>query len=262
MLYDRQAARYDDRAGMPEDCARAIASSIGALADLGPDSSLLEVGAGTGLLAIHLLTQPLRYIGFDSSAAMLDIFRTRIGSGGLHADLVVADANRSWPAADRSIDLVFSSRALHHVAIDHAVDEISRVLRPGGWLVVGKVRRPEESMKSVMRRRMRRALAQHGVEGRSHDRTTEAVFAELERRGGQRVAAVVAAQWTVRHRPIDSIASWQEKDGLAGDDIDPAIKSAVLDDVRLWAIEQFGSLDASVDQQECFELYAIRAAIA
>jgi SAM-dependent methyltransferase len=200
-------------------------------------------------------------VGFDRSPEMLRVFREHAGAAGLAAELHVADGNARWPADDASVDVVFSARALHHVEPAHAAAEVRRVIRTGGgWLVTGRVRRPPDSPKSVLRRQMRRMLQEHGLRGRSHEAGADAVFAALEAAGGTRMEPRTAAEWTVPHRPADSIAAWEGKDGLAGIQVPGDVKLRVLSDLRAWAAERFGDLQRDMEQTEQFELAAIRLA--
>lgn len=259
MLYDDQATRFDERAGIPVYAAEAVAREVVAVTGLGNGDLLLDVGAGTGSLSLALVRWVDRYTGFDRSPAMVQVFRELLGDApGPDVRVLVADGNARWPAEDGTVTVVFSARAIHHLDPAHAAAETRRVLRaPGGWLVLGRVRRPPDSPKSLMRREMRRRLQAQGDAGRSADAGAEAVFAALERAGGRRAEPRVSARWTVRHRPADSIAAWEGKQGLAGLDVAPGVKARVLAGLREWAAERFGSLDAELPQEESFELTAI-----
>ncbi|MBW3570891.1 MAG: class I SAM-dependent methyltransferase [Gemmatimonadetes bacterium] len=259
MLYDDQAARFDERAGVPTDAAEAVAAALVEIVGPVEGQRWLEVGAGTGGLSLPLLRMPIRYTAFDRSPAMLQVFRERADAAGLAPELRVADGDARWPAEDAGTDVVFSARALHHLDPHHAAAETRRVLRtPGGWLVLGRVRRPPDSPKSVLRRQMRRMLEAQGFAGRSHQARADAVFAALEGAGGRRVQPRVAARWTGAHRPADSLAAWEGKNGLAGIEITAQVKARVLRDLRKWAQAEYGDLHRPLDQEEAFELEAIR----
>src|SRR4051794_12701333 len=72
MLYEDQAAGFDQRAGLDPQTGDAIARAPAELAVPEPQDAWLEIGAGTGLLSIPMLHLGIRYIGFDQSPAMLE----------------------------------------------------------------------------------------------------------------------------------------------------------------------------------------------
>jgi ubiquinone/menaquinone biosynthesis C-methylase UbiE len=258
VLYDDQAARFDERAGLPAHAAESIAAALAEIVGIAPGQRWLEVGAGTGSLSLPLLRRAIRYRGFDRSPAMLDVFRQRAAEAGLHPELIVADGNGPWPVGDVAVDVVFAARALHHVDTAHAVAEARRVLAHGGWLAVGRVRRPQDSPRSVLRRRMRQLLRDEGYAGRSGERHAEAVFDALEAAGATRHPPREAARWTTVHSPADSLASWREKAGLAGLELPTEAKERVLHALAEWALAEFGDVHRPLPQDESFEIYAIR----
>jgi ubiquinone/menaquinone biosynthesis C-methylase UbiE len=258
VLYEDQAAGFDERAAITAEAVESMAAAVAEIAGLRQGDTLLEVGAGTGMLSLPLLRRPIRYVGLDLSPAMLAVFREKVEEAGLSAELLVADGNGRWPVEDGSVAAIFSARALHHVDVDHAAAETGRVLRPqGGWLILGRVRRPNDSVQPTLRRQMRKLLEGEGYSGRDHDAHTEALFSALEAIGGERVQSRVAARWTRRHAPLDSITAWQGKEGLAGHDIPEEVKERVLGRLRAWAEERYGNLEAPLEQEESFELDAI-----
>src|SRR5438046_1422972 len=119
--FDAQAGSFEHRAGLPAGIPERIATALVQWSEDGPGEVLLEVGAVTEQIGFALCRLPLRYVGFDASAAMLDVFRRRAGSRTV--SLIYADGNYRWPIAEGSVRAVFSSRAVHLLPLDHVVAE-------------------------------------------------------------------------------------------------------------------------------------------
>jgi ubiquinone/menaquinone biosynthesis C-methylase UbiE len=113
---------------------------IAELAAPHPDNAVVDVGAGTGLLTLHLAPVVRRVWAVDIAPSMCDYLRTKAASAGIeNVDVVVASAV-SLPLIDGCADLVVSNYCLHHLderGKRAALAEAHRVLRPGGRLVFG-----------------------------------------------------------------------------------------------------------------------------
>ena len=95
---------------------------------------VLDAGCGSGPLSAALGAKGAIMTGFDSSPAMLELARQRLGAA---ADLYVADLSKPLPFADGSFDDVVSSLVLHYLEDWSApLAELRRVLKPGGRLIL------------------------------------------------------------------------------------------------------------------------------
>src|SRR5437899_1548991 len=108
-------------------------AALAALAD--PDWTLGDLGCGTGQLTAHLAPFVARVIGVDESAAMLQAAKKR-----LHAfeniDLRRGELE-ALPIDDARLDAAALMLVLHHVPEpERALMEVTRVLRPGGRVLV------------------------------------------------------------------------------------------------------------------------------
>ena len=92
----------------------------------------LDVGTGTGHFAADLASRGLEVVGLDLSPPMLEVARRQ----GLSGRWMRGDA-AALPLTARAFDLVVSVTAFEFVADpQRAVQELWRVVRPGGRLVV------------------------------------------------------------------------------------------------------------------------------
>ena len=93
---------------------------------------VLEVGVGLGTDFVRFVRAGADATGIDLTEAAVTTVRDRLALKGLEADLRVADAER-LPFADSGFDLVYSWGVLHHTPnTEQALDEVRRVLKPGG----------------------------------------------------------------------------------------------------------------------------------
>lgn len=258
--YDDQAGSFDARTGLPQAVVAAVVEALARLTPLGPGSTILELGAGTGQLGVALAGRVGHYVGVERSGAMLGQFRERPFPAGVRLTLVEADANDRWPVGDGTATLVFGSRSLHLLDGAHLVAESLRVAEPGGALVcAGGLVRDPGSVRRQMRAAMRQILEErHQVAGRQGGDDNRGWIDALAARGGRPLERVVAASWTIEARPADSIASWRGKQGLAGHDVSEAIKSDVLERLEQWALERYGSLEVTVPAEEHYALWPVR----
>lgn len=109
-------------------------------ADPGPDEVVVDVGAGTGLLTLHIAPLAARVIAVDISGPMCDYLTEQAAMLGLdNVDVVCASAHElRLPSG--SADLVVSNYCFHHLSDADKRRALLRtfdVLRPGGRLVLG-----------------------------------------------------------------------------------------------------------------------------
>lgn len=131
-----------------------IAAEIDAAIVAGAEQRLLDVGTGTGTLAIAALERwpALEVTGIDPSSGMLDLARRaaedRLPPGHVGRYRTEVGWADELPFADRAFDLAVSSFVLQLVpSRAAALREIRRVIRPGGtfaWVTWLRSDRPYE----------------------------------------------------------------------------------------------------------------------
>jgi len=94
----------------------------------------LEIGIGTGK-TLHYYPQGAELYAVDGSEKMLEMAKRRAKELGIEVKLIVAEAER-LPFPDNYFDTVVSSFVFCTVPNpDKAMDEIKRVLKPGGRVI-------------------------------------------------------------------------------------------------------------------------------
>jgi ubiquinone/menaquinone biosynthesis C-methylase UbiE len=131
--FDRAADYYDATRGLSVEARNALTDVLAA--ELSGRGVALEIGVGTGRIALPLHERGFDLIGTDISSAMLR--RLIANARGTHPiPLMLADATR-LPLAALSFDAAIASHVLHLIPQWRlAVDEAMRVLRPEGELLV------------------------------------------------------------------------------------------------------------------------------
>ena len=97
---------------------------------------VLEIGNGMGTDGLQFQQNGADYFGVDLTFAGQQLAREQFSLSGPRAQLTVADAEH-LPMADESFDHVYSLGVIHHSpSTESIVDEMFRVLRPGGTFCV------------------------------------------------------------------------------------------------------------------------------
>jgi ubiquinone/menaquinone biosynthesis C-methylase UbiE len=254
--FDEQATRYDARVGLPESAAAAVAAEIMAWAGLQAEDLVLELGAGTGEIGMHLVQLPVRYLGVDNSAEMLRLFRDKLGEQP--ASLLLADASQVWPLDDHAASVVFASRVIHLLDTKHVASETLRVCRPGGWLMLGRVLRDGDGVKERLRRRRLELLQQAGVGPLRGREGARRVIEHCLSAGAESMERRVVAEWSGAISPAEVIAGWTSLSRMGSVAVDPVSRQEILAELQDWARAELGDLDQPETYRERYAIECVR----
>lgn len=139
-FWDRNAGRYDRC--MRKDRA-AYEKMYGLIRPVVKGKTVLELAAGTGLIAKNIVNAAAHIEATDASVGMIAEAKRNNQSAKLHFS--VQDMFR-LPYADKSFDVVIVSNALHIVPQpEKALAEIHRILRDDGVLIAPTFTHAENS---------------------------------------------------------------------------------------------------------------------
>ena len=129
-LQDDEGAAYAEQAAKRYELEPYIEDFAGFAAARGRD--VLEVGVGLGADHQRFAAAGACLTGVDLTERAVAHTRQRLAASGLNSHLQTADAG-NLPFANDSFDVVYSWGVLHHSPnTPKAIDEVWRVLRPGG----------------------------------------------------------------------------------------------------------------------------------
>lgn len=120
-----------------------------------PDGAeILEVASGPGLLAVELARSGrFHVVGVDISRTFVEISRKRAQDAGVGVRFVEGNASQ-LPFPNGSFDLIVTQAAFKNFSEPQAaVDEMHRVLRPGGSAIIQDMRKgaTDESIREEVR---------------------------------------------------------------------------------------------------------------
>jgi|GEM_PF-213752 len=114
--------------------------AIAELAEVKPDEAVIDIGCGSGS-AVQAIAKTLStgwVIGIDPTPRMIEIAQAQFWQYEFSVPVTfIQTGAEQLPAEDNSIDLVLAINTLHHWQdVDKGLNEVLRVLKPGGRFVV------------------------------------------------------------------------------------------------------------------------------
>lgn len=137
--------QWDRHVAEAEEVARghgfiALRDCILERASVSAGETVVDVGAGTGLLTLAVAGRAAKVWAIDVAPAMSEYLRAKAQSAQLPNVETVTASAVSLPLVDESVEVVISNYCLHHLRgeeKDRALAEMYRVLVPGGRVVIG-----------------------------------------------------------------------------------------------------------------------------
>ncbi|WP_122090109.1 class I SAM-dependent methyltransferase [Halalkalicoccus subterraneus] len=131
--FDDHAADYDESQDSEE--YKACASLVIEHADPDPEDTVLDIGCGTGAIALALAPDAKRVVGRDISEGMMEKAREKAEQQGLD-NVEFGEGRFREPDYNDPVDIVVSNFAMHHLADEEKREAIETIAGLGPQKVV------------------------------------------------------------------------------------------------------------------------------
>ncbi|HHJ14462.1 MAG TPA: class I SAM-dependent methyltransferase [Gammaproteobacteria bacterium] len=177
-LFNEKAQTWD-----ADERIRQLSSAIGGSilqhVKLYPEMTVMDFGAGTGLISAHVAPRVKKIVAVDVSKAMLDKL---VSKPEFHGKIQVQCRNIIEQPLDEQFDLIISAMAMHHVQdTDKLLAQFAAHLKPGAQIALADLDEEDGSFHP------------EGTEGVYHAGFERNAFkARLEKHGFENVRFVTA----------------------------------------------------------------------
>lgn len=250
MSFDRVASIYDATRSLPAGVVELLVSHVVAATRAGSYTQFLEIGVGTGRIAMPFIERGYAYTGVDISRQMMEQLKAK-ASQARNLRLIEAEVTQ-LPFPDGSFDVALMVHVLHLVPEwKKALQEVRRVLRPTGYFVQARDTSVPGSAGDEIRRIWRQLVEAAGVALRPEYGTWQAVDTELTAQGC-RTAHYRVARWSQEFRPIDFLDAQRSRTYSVTWEVPDDVLMSVHEQMLSWARQQYGDVRRSLSSEyEC-----------
>jgi SAM-dependent methyltransferase len=201
----------------------------------------LEIGVGTGRIALPLHRAGIPMVGVDLSRPMMNVLVQKAG-GRPGFPLIQADATR-LPIRDAGVGSALASHVFHLIPDWRgALAELLRVVRPAGVLLISSGTRQQGSMRQELREHVERLTGSETRDPGANHGSGEVEAALLAAGAGERrLPPVRVTRTTTVGALIDEIEAGQSSWTWS---IPRSRLQEAAEKAREWAARRFGPLDA------------------
>lgn len=198
------------RPGFPESFFTRI-STLGWIA---PGMRALDLGAGTGAMALELAARGLSVTALDRSSDMLSALSTRANKMNLSVRTIVGVAE-AIAAPDRSFELITAAQCWWWFDPVQTIREVQRLLVPGGRLLIasfcyltlpGTIAHASEQLVSKHNPSWSGAAWEHGIFPEQATQLGKAGFSDIETWSYDVDVAFTQEAWRGRMRACNGVA--------------------------------------------------------
>jgi ubiquinone/menaquinone biosynthesis C-methylase UbiE len=237
VVFERGTSDYDRTRALPPEAMEAVLGLL--IAELANHQPCLEIGVGTGRMALPLFERGIRMSGVDLSPAMLSELRRK--AGGRSPFPVARGDAVHLPFGDGTFGAGLAVHVLHLIpAWREVLTELSRVVRRPGLLLIDLGGWGTGWWKEIQRRFCEEAAIERPWRLGPKD----------EGEADEHISSLGGRGRALEHVQVVDTASLEEAIRRLEDGVysftwrtDEATRRAAGDRVRSWAAETIGPLD-------------------
>lgn len=250
LVFDRAVDYYDRTRALS---STSMAKILPFLQDRFGDGPCLEIGVGTGRIALPLSDEGTTMIGLDLSEPMMRRLIANAG-GRMPFPLLSGDAG-ALPFADNSFTGGLAVHVLHLIPQWRAAArELTRVVRPGGALVIDIGRQTKGPFRELLAQFARAAGIEEDHRGVNEPEELDEVLSELgiQPEGLEVVTEIRSATY---NKTIGALEAGTYSITWSADE---STRKAAAEQTRRWAEDRYGDLAHSYDYHLAIELRSYR----
>jgi ubiquinone/menaquinone biosynthesis C-methylase UbiE len=251
MNFDRVAHIYDATRGLPDDVLQTVTQAIVDATHATTATRFLELGIGTGRIALPMLRFGFPYTGIDVSSEMMSRLMEKVPADADNLTLVNGDIT-NLPFADGAFDVAMAVHVFHLIPEWRtALGEVRRVLTAEGQLVLAGNEHVGDGPGGALREKWGEIVRELGATGRPRYGDEESVGEWLVESGAL-IAEYHPIRWTREIVPAELIESISRRDYSRSWDIADDIMQEAHRRLLQWAQERYGDLSRPIGSEEEF----------
>jgi SAM-dependent methyltransferase len=235
--FDRAASFYDATRGFPPGVEQQAIAALVEATNLTPTSRVLEIGVGTGRIALPLSRHTGLYVGLDLARPMMEVLRNK--QPGANIGLIEANASR-LPLASQQFDLALAIHVFHLISTwREVIAELGRVVRPDGAVLFNLY---NDGPDAPIIDRWNKLLDDHGypMDVRTPGtRDMNLLGAALAEAGFTQRTDGLAAEWPTTSTPAETVANLANRIWSATWEIPEPIFTQAIADLRAWVAKTY-----------------------
>lgn len=268
LSFDSVAHIYDDTRGYTEEVSAAIADGMMRYGPLAPGAHALEIGIGTGRIALPLLERGVHVSGVDISERMVERLRAKYAAacaarptplwGALNVTLGDVTA---LPYPDGAFDAVVGVHIFHLVSQwRKALDEALRVLRQGAPLLLGQDVYHGSTVTHPLQDEWVQIVRSLGGDPQRLGASSYSEILDEAEERHLRVEEWTLAYWTVAHTPADGFRDIAERTWSLTWLVPDDIFTESVRRLEVWARANYGrEWDTPISTRCSFKLARVTA---